>query len=318
MDPFRPLPLLGNPHLQTLLANGVSLAREPASTTRLVELPDGDRLAVEVSTPVGWVDGPTVAMVHGLCGSHRSTYMVRMAAKLVAAGLRVARINLRGKGSGQGLARRPYHAGCSEDLRAALLALGGAPPWLIGFSLGGNVSLKLAGELGPSGPGLLAGVGAVCPPVDLFASWRWLTRPEGRRWERMFVGWLLEEMRLRCARWGDPLPALPRRPGVFDIDDRYIAPSAGFAGALAYYAGASALPLLQRIEVPCRLLIAEDDPIVEAAWLTQATLPRDVQVVRTARGGHLGFLGSPGPRFMDEVVLGWVQCRARDRRVTRA
>src|SRR5690554_3477872 len=99
MDPFRPLPLLSNPHLQTVLANGLSLAREPRSTTRVVSLPDGDRLAMEVSTPAAWRAGaPSAALVHGLCGSHRSTYMVRLAAKLLRRGVRVARINLRGNG----------------------------------------------------------------------------------------------------------------------------------------------------------------------------------------------------------------------------
>lgn len=118
---FRPVPLLASPHLQTFVGNFFSLARAPASELRLVTLPDGDRLALQVSTPPGWRDeDPTVVLVHGLCGSERSTYMQRLATKLVRRGVRAVRLNMRGNGSGEGLARRPYHGGCSDDVRAAL------------------------------------------------------------------------------------------------------------------------------------------------------------------------------------------------------
>ena len=306
---FRPWPLLGNRHVQTLLGNRIQTAREPASATWLVPLSDGDQLAVEVSTPPGWREcGPVVVMVHGLCGSHRSVYMVRIAAKLSAAGARVARVNFRGNGSGAGLARRPYHAGCSDDLGAALevvrAASPGSAPWLVGFSLGGNVALKLAGELGPAAGSRLAGVLAICPPVDLVASWRRMCLPAGLRYQRLFVGWLVEEMRRRHQATGEPLPELPAPLSIFEFDDRYTAPRVGFSGAMAYYTGASALPWVSRIAVPCRVLVAEDDPVIDPGWLDQVSLPRGARVLRSPAGGHLGFVGSPGVLFMDDVVLG--------------
>lgn len=309
--PFRPPPLLGNRHLQTVLGSRLRLTRDPPAVTCLVPLPDGDRLALEVSTPAGWRTGDRVAvLVHGLCGSHRSIYMVRIAAKLVAAGVRVARVNLRGNGSGAGLARRPYHAGCSDDLQVALEAVHAdapaSPVWLVGFSLGGNVALKLAGELGTGAPGWLAAVGAVCPPVDLVASWRRLCQPAGLPYQRLFVGWLRDEMRRRHAAMGELAPALPRRLGLFEFDDRYTAPRVGFPDAMTYYTRASALPLLARIAVPCRALVATDDPIVDPAWLERASLPAGTELMTSPRGGHLGFLGAPARWFMDEVVLSWV------------
>jgi uncharacterized protein len=139
-------PLLTDPHLQTIVAAKVTFAREPLSTTCLVELPDGDRIALEVSTPTGWQpDDPTVVMLHGLCGCHRSPYMQRLARKLWRSGLRAVRMNLRGCGSGRGLARYPYHSGRSADVLAVLENLlqttPQSPVTLIGFSLGGNIVL---------------------------------------------------------------------------------------------------------------------------------------------------------------------------------
>src|SRR5919109_5151430 len=116
---FRPFPLLANRHAQTIVASQVYLPLEPPSRTRLVRLPDGDQIALEVSTPGPWhADAATVILVNGLCGCHRSPYMLRLARKLWRRGVRVVRLNLRGCGSGKGLARQPYHSGRSEDVLA--------------------------------------------------------------------------------------------------------------------------------------------------------------------------------------------------------
>src|SRR5215467_14477290 len=152
LQEFRPLPLLTNPHVQTLVAAKLAWSWEPPSVTRLVKLPDDDTIALEVSTPQGWQpDDQTVLLLHGLCGCHRSPYMQRMARKLLRCGIRAVRMNLRGCGSGRGLARSPYHSGQSADVLAVLESLQQAcprsPVTLVGFSLGGNISLKLAGEL---------------------------------------------------------------------------------------------------------------------------------------------------------------------------
>ena len=97
LQAFRPLPLLTNPHAQTIVAATLTFAREPPSTTRLVQLPDGDMIALAVSTPPGWQrHDPTVVMLHGLCSCHRAPYMQRLARKLLRRGLRAVRMNLRG------------------------------------------------------------------------------------------------------------------------------------------------------------------------------------------------------------------------------
>src|SRR5438270_38143 len=123
--PFRPLPFLGNAHVQTLL--GSLLPGPPlAFPTRewLVPLPDGDRLVLHDSLPLSWrPGGPIVLLLHGLGGSHRSPALLRMAARLLPQRVRVIRMDLRGCGRGMALARRAYHGGCSDDVRAALAAI---------------------------------------------------------------------------------------------------------------------------------------------------------------------------------------------------
>ncbi|MCZ6795881.1 MAG: alpha/beta fold hydrolase [Planctomycetota bacterium] len=315
MRAFRPFPLLRSPHLQTLLACA-QLGREPSSRTCRVRLVDGDQLAVEVSTPAGWTaNAPTVVLVHGLCGCHGSPYMVRMTDKLVRRGVRVLRVNLRGCGSGRGLARELYHSGRSDDVLQVLRSFRDEAPdsrtTLVGFSLGGNVALKLAGELGADAAAYLHRVIAVSAPADLEACARRIGRPENRFYERHFIRLLRRAVAERHAAFPDlPAVELPRSLGLFEFDDVYTAPHGGFESALDYYRKSSSAPLVPRIEVPCHVLFADDDPFVRADVFDGVELPANVEVVRTRHGGHLGFLGRPGPggayRWMDSQLLAWI------------
>lgn len=317
MLPFRAFPLLVNRHLQTLVASQVNLTAEPPSVTRLVTLADGDRIALAVSVPVGWQpDAPTVWMVHGLCGCHGSPYMIRMARKLYRLGVRVVRLNMRGCGSGRGLARQPYHSGRSEDVLAALKTLHRNTPMsattLVGFSLGGNVVLKWAGDLQTQAARYVQQVVAVCPPVDLAACvWR-LAQPSNRLYEWYFVRRLRAAVCERQALFPDvPRVELPETLSLYEFDNLYTAPQCGFQDADDYYRRCSAAPVMPRITVPCRLLFAADDPFIDASVLQQVDLPSHIQLVHTARGGHLGFLGIPGCpggfRWMDHLLLQWIR-----------
>jgi hypothetical protein len=316
------LPLLASPDVQTILGV-LRFTREPPSQTRLVELADGDRIALEVTTPASWrPSGVTVVMLHGLCGCHRSPYLVRLAARLERRGARAVRMNLRGCGSGAGLARGIYHSGRSEDVLRVLEELRREHPQgrlsLVGFSLGGNIALKLAGELGEAAGRLLERVIAVCPPVDLDLCQRRLHLPRNRIYERHFLRLLVRAARARH-RYFPELGSvdLPRGISLRDFDDLYTAPHGGFRDAADYYQRASARPLLARIRVPCRILFAEDDPFIAAEAAEGIELAQCVEVVRTRSGGHLGFIGRDARggygaagwgtlRWMDERVLEWL------------
>ena len=313
---FRPLPFLKGRHVQTVVAAKLSWPREPPAVTRLVTLPDADRIALEVSTPPTWQrHDQTVVMLHGLGGCHRSPYLMRLAYKLWQRGIRAVRMNMRGCGSGQGLARQPYHSGRSADVRAVLDDLRqvtpASPLTLVGFSLGGNVILKLAGELQTAMAAYCTQVIAVCPPVDLAACSRLLAQPANHLYERHFVKLLQALVAYRHAQFADlPRVAFPRRLSLYEFDNLYTAPMCGFRDADDYYARCSAAPLVPRIAVPCRILFAADDPVIDSTVLNDLVLPPHLHVLRTAHGGHMGFLGIPGwsggYRWLDAVLLEWI------------
>jgi predicted alpha/beta-fold hydrolase len=309
------LPFLANAHLQTIVASQLYLPLEPPSVTRLVPLPDGDHIALEVATPAAWQpEQATVVMVHGLCGCHRSPYMMRLAYKLWHRGVRAVRMNLRGCGSGFGLARQPYHSGRSADVLCVLQALQHetpqSPTTLLGFSLGGNIALKLVGELPDTAATYLKQIIAVCPPADLAACSRLLGQPANRLYEQRFMRLLRVAVEARQRRFPDvPRIALPTRLSLYTFDNIFTAPQCGFEDADDYYARCSAAPLVPHITLPCRILFAADDPFIDAAIFNTIDVPPNVQVMHTAHGGHLGFLGRPGHaggyRWLDTVLLKW-------------
>jgi predicted alpha/beta-fold hydrolase len=315
---FLPHRLLPGGHLQTLAAVLWPSGRRPyTAIQRQVAVSEGDRLVLHDDCPPGWPgEGRAALLLHGLAGCHGSPYMRRIAAKLFARGVRVFRLDLRGAGAGLTLARYPYHAGRSDDLRAAVLAVAElcpqAPLAVVGFSLGGNIALKLAGELGERPLGNLDRVMAISPPVDLAACVEGLRAPLNRWYDRYFVGVLWRQMRKRRrqapeATW----PMWPRRPrGLLELDQWYTAPVSGFGTAANYYAQCSALRFLGAIRLPTLILSARNDPLVASAPLEGATLPPAVRRLITAGGGHLGFLARPGSdpdvRWMDWRVVEWV------------
>lgn len=312
---FCPFPLLSSAHMQTAVAAHLPVADLP-SQRQFVRLEDGDQIALELSTPPGWqAEHPTVVILHGLCGSHEGANLVRLASKIMAQGGRAVRMNMRGCGSGKGLARQPYHSGRSDDIFAALQTLHAeapaSPMTLVGFSLGGNQVLKLAGELGASVPNYLERVIAVCAPVDLHGCAAMLARPENRFYNRHFVRQLKADV-LERQQFFPHLPRfdLPDKLTVYAFDDIYTAPQSGFASADDYYTQTGAAPFVPDITIPCHILFADDDPFIDATAFDGVRLPSNIEVYHTTHGGHLGFLGAPwqpgGFRWMDTQVLRWL------------
>ncbi len=299
---------MANPHIQTLLSSFLGKwSKEPRSIQKLVSLPCGDQISLEVTTPKNWKS--TVLLVHGLCGSHRSHYLVRIANRLKALGIRAVRMNLRGCGSGKGLAKQIYHSGRSEDVLAVLKVLKRerpeSPITLVGYSLGGNIVLKLAGELGSRGKKYLRQVIAVSPPVDLHASVKMFAKPENGIYERK----ISEELRTYALELDENFE-VPNKLNLAEFDVLFTAPRGGFESALDYYSKCSSEPHVPNIELPCRILFAVDDPLVCHSTLDTVQLPPNVQIFKTERGGHLGFLGNPLSRgrfrWLDSQIIEWI------------
>jgi uncharacterized protein len=313
---FEPHPLVKGGHAQTIVGRYLGGERKwLASTSHIIDLPDGDRLLALETIPAGWcAEHPVALVVHGLAGCAQASYVVRLSRRLLGQGIRVVRINLRGAGDGFGLARGIYHAGRSDDLRVVVEWLidrvAGAPIALVGFSLGANLVLKLATEV--SGPAL-AGLDAVLaanPPLDLAACARRIQRPENRLYDWNFVRWLRGMVRRLHTRFPELGPIdLTGVKTLQDFDDRYTAPRAGYASADDYYARCSLVGALPRIQVPGLIVHAMDDPFVPPEPVLNAPKPLRVAVELVPHGGHLGYLSRNAwggdHRWLDARLAYW-------------
>jgi predicted alpha/beta-fold hydrolase len=295
-------------HLQTL---GASLpfwapprTFRPAQDEGLrIPLPGGGGGALHARAY--WHEGkgprPTVVLVHGVGGSSESRYLTRAAVSLYRAGWNTVRLDLRGAGGSIHDAPNLYHAGLTEDPAAALAFVACDPRTsgvaLVGFSLGGHVLLRLAGELGgETGPSLRAIV-SISAPVDLTRVTRAIERTRSLPYHAYVLRNLVRQgrafARAHPQRARYDAGTLWRTRSIRAYDARVVAPMHGFASAEDYYERASAGPLLPRIAAPTLLIHAEDDPMVPAesvrAWLGNA--PPSLEQVWSDTGGHVGWFG---------------------------
>jgi uncharacterized protein len=304
---FCPLAGLSYRHIQTILPSFMSVGDPPVSKSLIVHLQDGDRLSCEVSCPLDWKESEkTVVLVHGLGGCHESSYMISMARKLYESGKRAVRVNLRGSGSGKGMAKRPYNAGTSGDLLEVLQALKKEMPHsdltVIGFSLGGNVVLKLAGELHEQAEQLVHSFIAVSPPLDLAHTVQLLEKRENYLYHRYFLKKILSQ----GMNWLDNR----KINSLFEFDHLVTAPLWAYKSAMDYYESCSSSRFLPRIKHTTHILLAKDDPFISMQILREIDLPQHVNIWTTQYGGHMGFIGKTpkqhGSKWLDYLLLNWI------------
>ena len=312
-EPFRPHPLLANGHAQTLarwawprryLAHG--------DEARLFEVEPGVRLLARCRWHGDRADRVTLVLVHGLGGSADAPYVLGAARLAHRAGANVVRLNQRNCGGTEDLTPTLYHSGMSSDLAAVVRELAGRDGLtrilVAGFSMGGNLALKMAGDMGEGRPDALLAVCAVSPALDLGETVRNLERTQNRPYEWNFV----RGLRRLVLRKKELYPRLYDTRGlgrlrtVRDFDEIYTAPHGGFDGAEDYYARASALPFVPLIRVPTLIVHAGDDPLVPREPLMRPGVA-DNPCVLTAtppHGGHVAFVsGDKEARFWAEERL---------------
>ena len=242
-------------------------------------------------------DQPAILLLHGLEGSSSAHYMRGIADKAWAAGFNVLRLNQRNCGGTEGLSRGLYHSGLTHDaafvLREIVERDGIANIAVVGYSLGGNLALKLAGELGGTAPWLKA-VCAVSPAMDLTMCTAALERRSNVIYHFNFVRNLKARMRRKAAAVPGlfSLEPLRRIWSVRAFDEAYTAPYHGFRDAADYYYRASALRIVDRIRVPTLILAAEDDPFVPTTPFRDPALTgnSNITVVITPHGGHCAYV----------------------------
>jgi hypothetical protein len=285
--------------------------RLPPSTPRLFEVEQG----TQVRADCHWQEEPrlhpTLVLLHGLEGSSDSGYMRGCAEKASAAGFNVVRMNQRNCGGTEHLTPTLYHSGRSADLRAVARELierdGLHEIFFAGYSMGGNLVLKVAGEFGDSAPKELRGVVAVAPCLDLAACADALGAARNFVYNRHFVRRLKIRMRRKARMFAGiyPVDGLGRVGSVREFDEIITARYCGFEGADDYYARSSAMHVLTAIRVPTLILTAQDDPFVPFSTFEREAI-RDnpnIRFVATKNGGHCGFISQEhgAERFWSEA-----------------
>jgi uncharacterized protein len=309
------VPFFRNPHLLTIAGNYWSRELDEqrfAVKTTLYDTEPGVQVLVHSQAPPGDPVAQLI-LVHGLEGSSAAGYARSLTQAALEAGCAVHRFNMRSCGGTEHLSGRTlYHSGQTSDLLAVIRQLPSvAPIFLAGFSLGGNVVLKLAGELGASAQDLIAGVMAISTPIDLAACVRHLDRRSNLIYARRFVSRLKERIRAkeRLTPGLFDLSSLDLVRNIYDFDDRFTAQAFGFGSADNYYATQSSNQFLDRICVPTLLVQAKDDPLIPFAVYDHPAFStnRHLRLLAVEHGGHVGFISKTRPRFwLDQVLVNWV------------
>ena len=334
---FRPRRWMTNGHVQTIAGNFLPRPDHlPEPTPQLVEVAParGAQIASQVLCECHWqpadvrASRPTAILLHGLEGSSRSQYVIGNANKLWAAGCNVVRMNMRNCGGRNfemaRLTPTLYHSGLSADvdhvMRFFIAREGLTSIALVGYSMGGNLVLKLAGCLGAAAPSQLRCVVGVSPVVDLGISADALHSPANRLYERRFLRALLKRFRRKAMlfpRAYDP----GRAAGIGslrDFDERITALYSGFKSADDYYERVASARVLDKIVVPTLLLHAGDDPFIRFAPETLAKVAANPNItwIETEHGGHCAFLADPDPAagndgyWAEHTTLRFIQAHA--------
>ena len=300
--PFRPL--VRNGHAQTILARywpaPLDESRWPTRPRLFRTEPNVQVLAHENRQPTGLARA-TIVAVHGLTASSDAPYMRRLAQSALLAGFDVVRLNVRNCGGTETLAPTLYHSGVTIDLRRVIEQLAPEPVFVIGFSMGGNLALKLLGEWGEEAPPHLRGVCGISVPIQLGACSRRLGEPHNRVYELRFLRALrktfLLKQRLEPSRFNTL--SVDGLRSIYDFDDRITAPAFGFKDADDYYAHASSAAYLDRIRRPALLIQAQDDPFIPREVYDDPAFDRNphLSLLRTTHGGHVAFVAKGQPRF---------------------
>lgn len=300
MDEYSPPGWLRGGHRMTVYAWARSrfFPELPASRPRYFEVDPDTRVLAHCH----WQDDPpahpTLVTLHGLEGSSDAHYMRGIADKAFRLGFNVLRLNQRNCGGTEHLSTGLYHSGLTTDVLAVLTELAARDGLrslsLSGYSLGGNLALRLAGMLGDDPPAWLRAVCAVSPTLELGACMDAMERGANRLYEWHFMHSLRQRIRRKARMYPDRYDTrgLWRIWSIRAFDDRFTAPHHGFKDASDYYYRAAAMRVVDRIRVPTLIMTAEDDPFIPVAPFRDPRVTGNPHITLriTRHGGHCGYV----------------------------
>jgi predicted alpha/beta-fold hydrolase len=267
---------------------------------RLFQVDEGIQVLAHCRWQARKTDSPTMVIWHGMEGSTSSVYMWSTAAKAFQAGFNVVRVNYRNCGGTEHLTPTLYHGGMSVDLGIVLEELiskdGLKRLYPVGFSLGGNMVLKLLGEFGDQAPVEIVAACVVSPSVDLKASTDMILKNSNWIYHRNFVHSLKKRIRLKSQLYPEryDVTNLEEIRSIRDFDERYTSRANGFANATEYYYQASSIRVVDQIKVPTLIIHAEDDPFIPFDPLREKSFSENpyLLLLKTDRGGHVAFIAA--------------------------
>lgn len=290
-------------HAQTIFP---SLFRriEPLPFVRSrLETPDGDCILID-TLPAGPARARTVVILsHGLEGNSRRKYIRGMCRVFIALGWDCISRNFRACGGEMNRLPGMYHSGQTDDIHAVArhaVESGYEAVVLVGFSMGGNQTLKYLGENPDRVPPEVRGAAVFSVPCDLTGAAAVLDRPGNAIYMRHFLRTLRKKVRIKHARYPDlyPLDGLDAMRTFGEFDNQYTAPVHGFASAADYWKRAACLPHLERIRVPALLVNAKNDPFLSPeCYPVRAAMKNEALTLEVPEeGGHVGFCSGLGER----------------------
>jgi predicted alpha/beta-fold hydrolase len=302
--PFVPHPLFTSGHAQTLAGyiwpRRYRLKELSRDEARLFEVEAGVRVLAHYRWQERKTEHPVMLLLHGLEGSTESVYILGTADKAYRAGFNVVRLNLRTCGKTEHLTPTIYHSGLTGDIRFVIRELierdGFREIYLVGFSMSGNMSLRLAGEEAETLPEELGGICAISPSVDLTAASSTIERRSNWIYQKSFMRSLHTRMRRKKKLFPElyDIQGLRSVRTMRDFDERFTARYGGYKNADDYYARASSLPLLRSIRKPTLIIHAEDDPFIPFEPLRHPSIKENPHLIllATKSGGHVGFVAA--------------------------
>jgi predicted alpha/beta-fold hydrolase len=300
-EAFVPRRMLRNAHLQTLAGNFLPRKSTlPAPEERLFQVEKDVQVLCHCHWQPQRESRATVVIVHGLEGSSLSQYVIGTGSKAWDKGMNVVRMNMRNCGGTERLTSTLYHSGLSSDVGAVVRTLIEQDKLqriaLVGYSMGGNLVLKLAGDWGGNAPKELLAVAAVSPAADLAASADAMHEKANLVYEWKFLLSLMRRYRRKRELFPAIYSASARHPrSIREFDDVITARYSGFTGADDYYAQASASRVAERIAVPTLVVHSTDDPFIRMTPATREKFCNNphVTLIETRHGGHCAFLAHP-------------------------
>ncbi len=300
--PFKPHRIFSGGHLQTIVAYAWPrrFRLRSRDQERLFEIGPDIKLLANCRWQAHPKEHPTLVLWHGMEGSTESIYMLAIAQKSFRAGFNVVRVNLRNCGGTEHLTPTLYHGGLSEDLRAVVSELinqdGLRQLVMVGYSLGGNLVLKLAGEYAGEPPPEILGICAVSPSVDLSASARAIDRRSNWIYHQDFLRRLRKRIHLKKRLYPDlyDVSKLKSVRTIRDFDESFTAVAHGFKGADDYYEKSSSIRFMDRIRIPTLIIHAKDDPFIPFSPLKNPAVTENPYIlfIATERGGHVAFVAA--------------------------